>query len=88
MNGGTRTTPGFLERVLWLIAAAVILTLAFFFLAVALIVAAVLAAFVLARWWWLNRKLGKAAQRHVITAEYTVVERESPGDRRPPPPGP
>jgi hypothetical protein len=65
-----------LERVVWFAGALVVLVLAFFFLAVAAVAGAVLAAVLFVRIWWIGRKVGKAGRDQVITAEYTVVERE------------
>ena len=66
-----------LERILWFITALIILALAFFFIAAALAVGAVLGTALIARIWWINRKMRKAAEQHILTAEYTVIERES-----------
>lgn len=66
-----------LGRILWFITALIILALAFFFIAAAIAVGAVLGAALIARIWWLNRKMRKAAEQEILTAEYTVVERES-----------
>jgi hypothetical protein len=66
-----------LGRILWIITALIILALAFFFIAAAIAVGTVLGAALIARIWWLNRKMRKAAEQEILTAEYTVVERES-----------
>jgi hypothetical protein len=66
-----------LARIAWLVAALGILLLAFFFLVAAVAAGAVLAAALLARIWWVNRRMRKAAERGIVTAEYTVVEREA-----------
>ena len=66
-----------LERILWFVTALVILALAFFFIAAAIVVGMVLGTALIARIWWINRKMRKAAEQQILTAEYTVVERES-----------
>ncbi len=66
-----------LGRILWFITALIILALAFFFITAAIAVGTVLGAALIARIWWLNRKMRKAAEQEILTAEYTVVERES-----------
>jgi hypothetical protein len=81
-----------LARILWLLSAALILVLAFFFLAAAIAAGAVLAAILLARIWWVNRRIRRAAEDGILSAEYTVVEREGQQGRLPekdagPPPG-
>jgi len=73
-----RTRPTSLpERIFYGILVVVVLVLGFFFLAAALAAGAILAAVILIRVWWLKRKLEKAAEAEIISAEYTVVERES-----------
>jgi hypothetical protein len=67
-----------LVRILWFVTALVLLALAFFFIAAALAVGAVLGTALIARIWWINRKMRKAAEQQILTAEYTVIERESP----------
>ena len=76
-------------RILGLLVAVVIFVLAFFFLAAALVAGVLLAAVLLARIWWIQRRIRKAAVEQVLSAEYTVVERESqparlPDERAPP----
>ena len=66
------------QRVLLIIVTLLLTVAGFFFLVAAVAAGLVVAAVVLVRLWWLKRKLGDAATRHVITTEYTVVERESP----------
>jgi MFS superfamily sulfate permease-like transporter len=73
------------ERIAYGIVAACVLVLGFFFLAAAIVAGVVLAAVVLVRYWWARRQLGKAAGSEVLTAEYTVVERDRDG--LPPAPG-
>ena len=76
-----------LERIIYGLLLLVVLVFAFFFLVAALIAGAVLAGVVLLRYWWLKRRLKKAADAEFITADYTVVERESqPAPRLPPQP--
>ena len=61
-----------------------VVVLAIFFLAAAIVAGAILAGIVLLRLWWIRRRLKADAEAGVITAEYTVVERErigaDPGD--------
>lgn len=66
------------ERALFGLGALAAAVLLFFFLAAALVVGAIMAVVILARLWWLKRGLKKAEQAETITAEYTVIERESP----------
>jgi len=73
------------ERILFGVAALALLVLGFFFIAAALVAGAILAAVVLLRLWWLRRRLRKAEAARYISAEYTVVERESPPPSRLPP---
>ena len=79
-----------LERILFGIVAAALLVLGFFFLAAALVMGALFAAVLVARVWWASRKIRKAAEREIIAAEYSVIEREGSRayprvpDRKPP----
>lgn len=67
------------ERILYGVLLLAVLVLGFFFLAAALVAGAILAGIILLRSWWLKRKLEKAADDGIITAEYTVVERGEAG---------
>ena len=69
-----------LERIVYGLLLLAVLVLGFFFLVAALVAGAVLAGIVLLRFWWLKRKLAKAQRDEFITTEYTVVEREQPGN--------
>lgn len=69
-------------RVLFGMAVVVVIVLGFFFLAAALMAGGLLAVFLLVRLWWLKRKVQRAAEAEIITADYTVVEREQPSSPR------
>ena len=73
------------ERILFGLLALALLVLGFFFIVAALVAGAILAAAALLRFWWLQRKLRKAEKDRYVSAEYTVVERESPPLSRLPP---
>ena len=75
--------PRVLGRIAWSIASLAILVLAFFFAAAAIVAGAILGAALLGRIWWINRGIKKAAEQSILTAEYTVVERESQPERLP-----
>jgi hypothetical protein len=66
-----------LERVVYAILALALVVLGFFFLAAAVVAGAIIAGVVLLRLWWLKRRLKKAADSEFVTAEYTVIERET-----------
>jgi len=66
-----------LKRILYGVLALALVALGFFFLAAALVAGALFATVLLGRLWWIRRKMMKAAAKQIITAEYTVVERES-----------
>lgn len=73
------------ERIVLGILALGLLVLGFFFIAAALVAGTILAAVALLRFWWLRRRLRKAEAERYVSAEYTVVERESPAPSRLPP---
>jgi hypothetical protein len=67
-----------LGRLLLATAALALVVLLVFFLAAAIVVGTVVAVAIITRLWWLKRRLGRGPQPGVISAEYTVVEREPP----------
>ena len=86
LNARQRSLP---ERIVYAILAVALVVLGFFFLAAAVVAGAILAGVVLLRLWWISRRLKKAAEGEFVTAEYTVIERESlhdasgdPGEKR------
>jgi len=66
-----------LGRIAYAILALALVVLGLFFLAAAVVAGGLLAAVLLARVWWIKRKMMKEAESQILTAEYTVVKRES-----------
>ena len=71
----TDTRGGWLQRILFALAAISLAVVGFFFITIAIIAAAFIALAIGVRWWWVLRRL-RAQAKHsaAIEGEYTVVE--------------